>query len=798
MENAKFCSNCGKLVPSEEEQSISPSVSENISDTRIPDTVDIKASISPYIVKLCGRDLKFDYRFEEYNTLRRRYFDHGNTLTQEFASYYEENVHDFDTLYDKGLEFFIAKAKNFLEFSVSIAHEYGSHNIDMEWYLQFSDEAVGFCSVMNYYRDISVQLIDLAETMASYRAAKSSRRSYWQGGGFGIAGAIRGALTASALNLGSDIMHSIGNTIGSSSDRARLRKVEQDIYQERDHCKYLTRALESWFEAMWRATENVLKQHNLVPDFDSGSALMPILEADDIVRNASANTPDSEYDRAIDLIFQGLPHDPYCPIMAYTALYQIPQTDKKEIQELVQLLGIEKEYNIKKYELVQNLIAPILEMPESTVPQIDEKLCAFEDFHIKFPDYSVSAYTKQLDKKKNNTLQPEAEAKTADEEQELAEIIIKIEQLSVLPISERTEAEKARLWIRKNELEWQATFPDTYDVQIKELHKSQKYVSQLINDNKIEEIWDLTNKGCVYAEFRLYVLYHSRLISIFKKQDIDQYKTSILDIQKYATKGSIFAEALCTLFDYLMFYFYNANRTRKQTPEFVERMHSLANRGSIFATYYMGYWGVHTYFGLSQSQGKEWIDIAAAKLYPEALWLLGEAYSEGKYGYPINKPRAYYFYKLYFACFESPNCDKINQLLNTYKKTTDSPTSTQSSKKVTNSPKTSTQSSGCFITSAVCRTLGKPDDCYELTAFRSFRDNWLCGQPDGQTLIQEYYQVAPAIVAQIDKRSDSKEIYQSIWETHLLPCLCNIESQQFIQCKNTYISMIKQLKDWFC
>ena len=52
----------------------------------------------------------------------------------------------------------------------------------------------------------------------------------------------------------------------------------------------------------------------------------------------------------------------------------------------------------------------------------------------------------------------------------------------------------------------------------------------------------------------------------------------------------------------------------------------------------------------------------------------------------------------------------------------------------------------CFITTAVCEAEGKPDDCAELTAFRRFRDGWLSQQPDGPALIEEYYEIAPAIV----------------------------------------------------
>ena len=60
----------------------------------------------------------------------------------------------------------------------------------------------------------------------------------------------------------------------------------------------------------------------------------------------------------------------------------------------------------------------------------------------------------------------------------------------------------------------------------------------------------------------------------------------------------------------------------------------------------------------------------------------------------------------------------------------------------------------CFITTAVCQELGKPDDCEELTAFRAFRDGYLRSQPDGEALIREYYNIAPGIVTCINTCSD--------------------------------------------
>lgn len=100
----------------------------------------------------------------------------------------------------------------------------------------------------------------------------------------------------------------------------------------------------------------------------------------------------------------------------------------------------------------------------------------------------------------------------------------------------------------------------------------------------------------------------------------------------------------------------------------------------------------------------------------------------------------------------------------------------------------------CFITTAVCESFGKPDDCFELTTFRKFRDVYLAAQPDGKSLIAEYYAIAPRIVQNINKRADSAQIYKDIWKKYLAPCLSFIQSGDNLACKNKYVEMVRELK----
>jgi len=101
----------------------------------------------------------------------------------------------------------------------------------------------------------------------------------------------------------------------------------------------------------------------------------------------------------------------------------------------------------------------------------------------------------------------------------------------------------------------------------------------------------------------------------------------------------------------------------------------------------------------------------------------------------------------------------------------------------------------CYVTTAVCETFGKPDDCYELTLFRDYRDTYLALQEDGEDLIREYYDLAPTIVKHINKKENRKEIYENIWKEYLNPCIGMIEQGNNAQCKELYVNMVRDLQE---
>lgn len=100
----------------------------------------------------------------------------------------------------------------------------------------------------------------------------------------------------------------------------------------------------------------------------------------------------------------------------------------------------------------------------------------------------------------------------------------------------------------------------------------------------------------------------------------------------------------------------------------------------------------------------------------------------------------------------------------------------------------------CYITTAVCQSSGKPDNCYELETLRSFRDNWLTSSPNGVELIQEYYRIAPSIVCCMELTGGN---YGEINDKYIRPCLRDIENGNMISCRDRYVNMVRSLENRF-
>lgn len=99
----------------------------------------------------------------------------------------------------------------------------------------------------------------------------------------------------------------------------------------------------------------------------------------------------------------------------------------------------------------------------------------------------------------------------------------------------------------------------------------------------------------------------------------------------------------------------------------------------------------------------------------------------------------------------------------------------------------------CFITTAVCQSLGLPDDCPELQALRWYRDEVLAQTESGRRDIDTYYRIAPRIVAQINQREDPAGLYRDLHRNSISPAVTAIRAGDMQRAYDVYLKMLRDL-----
>ena len=107
-------------------------------------------------------------------------------------------------------------------------------------------------------------------------------------------------------------------------------------------------------------------------------------------------------------------------------------------------------------------------------------------------------------------------------------------------------------------------------------------------------------------------------------------------------------------------------------------------------------------------------------------------------------------------------------------------------------------SGGCYLTTACVECRGLADDCVELSTLREFRDNYMRKLPLGDDEIQEYYNTAPQIIAQINKEDNSEEVYDNLYMNVIKPCVMLINEGKNEEAHQKYKEMVTSLKEQYC
>lgn len=103
-------------------------------------------------------------------------------------------------------------------------------------------------------------------------------------------------------------------------------------------------------------------------------------------------------------------------------------------------------------------------------------------------------------------------------------------------------------------------------------------------------------------------------------------------------------------------------------------------------------------------------------------------------------------------------------------------------------------SSSCFITTAVCDILNYPDDCLELNVLRYLRDEYMIPNLENRQKLIEYYVLGPLISKKMKQDPNKVALASNLYKTYLKPSVELVLDGKYQESVSYYELMVKGLK----
>ncbi len=228
---------------------------------------------------LLGTPIAFDDGAERFFDLQYRSWTAQDRAFEEFSKWYKK--------YDN-IEAILSKYR---QFSKELIEKHAVKPL----FSTLTTSSIFDVSKESYYRtcldlspvdealqSVSSKYQQIEQTQAAqerYRQVRKASRGRWQGGGFGLSGALKGAAQAGALNMVSGLGHSMVNAVGNAGSAVAASSSKQALFKNQATFNLLFQGIELSIYSAYEAHMELLNSRKGSGyirsqfDFDRSSAL---------------------------------------------------------------------------------------------------------------------------------------------------------------------------------------------------------------------------------------------------------------------------------------------------------------------------------------------------------------------------------------------------------------------------------------------------------------------------------------------------------------------------------------------
>lgn len=168
---------------------------------------------------------------EAYNAIRLEFSNLAGDMMDDFINCYESNFRNADDLHEKCTDIFLGHYMgNAITHALKVlsAHDIFHISEDTFFNTYIKPNYITWEDDFAVFDDKYLSIVLKAEELDAYRTERRENRSKWMGGGFGLEGAVKGAVQAGALNVASNLAHGVFNLAakGVSAIGDSLKKQE--------------------------------------------------------------------------------------------------------------------------------------------------------------------------------------------------------------------------------------------------------------------------------------------------------------------------------------------------------------------------------------------------------------------------------------------------------------------------------------------------------------------------------------------------------------------------------------------
>lgn len=168
---------------------------------------------------------------EEYANLFGIYDALGSAAQRDLEKAYDE-AGTMEGVISKALPHAQEVINKIIDKVVQYLYSQKNIGISTESFINKCDYSLNYSDYITKIISECQKIDGYAADLSQQREIEKASRSRWQGGGFGLQGAVKGALQAGMLNAGSDLLHSFGDSARSGSDNAQIRNQYASLYKD--------------------------------------------------------------------------------------------------------------------------------------------------------------------------------------------------------------------------------------------------------------------------------------------------------------------------------------------------------------------------------------------------------------------------------------------------------------------------------------------------------------------------------------------------------------------------------------